>query len=271
MTAQSSSSVEGAACYEEIMQAGENAVLIGDYETAAPLYARAVALQKSSIILFGDSHYHMYLGVPGLTPLWLNAVTAHRVGRDGLDFIDPARFGATPQTRLGFCFGEIDVRNHIGKIADEKGLPISQVATELADRYLAGVAAISAGYRQPFVTTTVPQHALSPGHPYAETVRPLEERLAASLAFNAALKARAALAGVDVVDITPAVADDRGLLRDDVTDDDIHVRSAEGKRAVVILTRDSLTEFRPRGVLTDSQPARSPGRWIAWLKGLLGR
>jgi hypothetical protein len=270
MNAASKSTLDCGATYEEVMQAGEDAVLAHDYTTAAPLYAQAVILRGSDTILFGDSHYHMFVGVPGMTPLWMNAITAHRIGREGRAFIDPAAYGAAPTTRLGFCFGEIDVRNHIGKVAVERGLTIAQAANDLAGRYLASVLEISAGHPRPFVTTTVPQHAMSAGHVYADTVRPLEERLAASLAFNEALRRLGPQSGVDVVDIVPVLADETGLLRDDVTDDDIHVRSVEGKLAVVTATMRQLNRYQPRIIQIEADQAPNI-RWVNWLNRLFRR
>jgi hypothetical protein len=240
MNATSQRAFSRTASYEEVMQAGEDAVFVHDYAAAAPIYSRAVAMRDSDTILFGDSHYHMFVGVPGLTPLWMNAVTAHRIGRDGRSFIDPVDYGATLATHLGFCFGEIDVRNHIGRIALVNRRSIRAVSWELAGRYLRGVRAISRGYGRPFVTTTVPQHALGPDQVYSDLARPLEERIEASRAFNAALMERGPRMGVDVIDIARVVADPNGLLRDDVTDDGVHVRSAEGKLAVVLGTIEQL-------------------------------
>lgn len=234
------------ASYEAIMKAADHAVALQDYTTAAPLYALAIDMLGGDVILFGDSHCHMFIGVPGLTALWLNAITAHRIGRDGRGFINPADYGATLWTRLGFCFGEIDVRNHIGRISAERRRSVQAICWELAGRYLRGVLAISRGYGRPFVTTTVPQHALETGQAYADMALPLEQRVEASRAFNAALVKRGRRMGVDVIDITPAVADPNGLMRDDLTDDGIHVRSAEGRTAVALATIEQVDRLRGR-------------------------
>lgn len=118
------------------------------------------------IHIFGDSHSSIYKYIPEITVHNVGPVTMHRVGRDGVR-------GATrrcgPQTKAGqereqalgvqlcaasnqgssfrehgikngdfvvFIFGEIDVRNHIGKQRDSLGRNEDEILKTLAVNYL---------------------------------------------------------------------------------------------------------------------------------------
>ena len=90
--------------------------------------------------VFGDSHSVACFGrISEIDMHWVRAVTMHRIGRDGADFLLE---GVTirPGDILIFVFGEIDIRAHIGRIADTTGRPRQQLLQELVDAYLASIA-----------------------------------------------------------------------------------------------------------------------------------
>lgn len=121
------------------------------------------------IHIFGDSHSSIYKYIPEITVHNVGPVTMHRVGRDGV--LSAAR-RCGPQTEVGqeheralgvqlcaapdrngsafqkhgikngdfvvFVFGEIDVRNHIGKQID-LGRDEDEVVKSLAENYLQSI------------------------------------------------------------------------------------------------------------------------------------
>ena len=119
------------------------------------------------IHIFGDSHSSIYKYLPEITVHNVGPVTMHRVGRDG---VRSATRRCGPQTKVGqerelalgvqlcaasdrngsafqkhgikngdfvvFVFGEIDVRNHIGKQIDSLNRNEDEVLKTLAVNYL---------------------------------------------------------------------------------------------------------------------------------------
>lgn len=122
--------------------------------------------EKPVIHIFGDSHCSIYKYIPEITVHNVGPVTMHRVGRDG---VRSAARRCGPQTQAGqdreralgvklcsapdrngsafqkhgikngdfvvFVFGEIDVRNHIGKQIDLNRNE-DEVVKTLAESYL---------------------------------------------------------------------------------------------------------------------------------------
>jgi len=90
------------------------------------------------ITTFGDSHSWFLFGdVPAIDANHIGPVTMHRVGRDDAWFI---RDHDIPAGHLVLCvFGEIDVRCHVGKIADREGVSRLAVVEDLVRRYLRAI------------------------------------------------------------------------------------------------------------------------------------
>ena len=54
-------------------------------------------------------------------------VTMHRIGRDSLSYFNIKDYSVQENVYVVFVFGEIDVRCHIGRIADQKFLKLDDV------------------------------------------------------------------------------------------------------------------------------------------------
>ncbi len=67
---------------------------------------------------------------------WLGPITMHRVGRDGIKFLNAKKRGAQEHDIALFVFGEIDVRCHIGKQRDEKQRDENEIINTLAFNYI---------------------------------------------------------------------------------------------------------------------------------------
>lgn len=67
---------------------------------------------------------------------WLGPITMHRIGRDGLDFLNLKNIGVAEKDVAVFVFGEIDVRCHIGKQRDQKKRSIEEIVSKLVENYI---------------------------------------------------------------------------------------------------------------------------------------
>jgi hypothetical protein len=67
---------------------------------------------------------------------WLGPITMHRVGRDGLQFLNVKNFNVQENDIVVFVFGEIDVRCHIGKQRDIKKRKLKEIIDILATKYI---------------------------------------------------------------------------------------------------------------------------------------
>jgi hypothetical protein len=113
---------------------------------------------QSKICVFGDSHARYcftndgsfiplekstYLYKSGTTEQkvvfhinYLGPITMHRIGRDGLKFLNLKKFTVSDHDRVVFVFGEIDIRCHIGKIRDKNLLNLDTIINQLVINYL---------------------------------------------------------------------------------------------------------------------------------------
>lgn len=67
---------------------------------------------------------------------WLGPITMHRVGRDGLTFLNVKNYKVQDNDIAVFVFGEIDVRCHIGKQRDLKKRGLGEIINNLAENYI---------------------------------------------------------------------------------------------------------------------------------------
>lgn len=66
---------------------------------------------------------------------WLGPITMHRIGRDGLSFLNITQFNVIENDIMIFVFGEIDVRCHIGKQRDFGGRNMDEILQCLVKNY----------------------------------------------------------------------------------------------------------------------------------------
>jgi hypothetical protein len=59
----------------------------------------------------------------------------HRVGRDGLSFLDLQRYGIPDKSIVILSFGEIDVRCHLLKVRDKEGIDLETIIERLVRSY----------------------------------------------------------------------------------------------------------------------------------------
>ena len=93
----------------------------------------------NTVYVFGDSHgtYCFRKLIRQHINLSCNAITMHRVGRDGIPFFC-SRF-CHPSNVFIFCYGEIDCRNHVARQL-EKGRSLQDITRLLVDSYFERIA-----------------------------------------------------------------------------------------------------------------------------------
>ncbi len=176
--------------------------------------------------VFGDSHSVACFGrISEIDMHWVRAVTMHRIGRDGADFLLEG-ITILPGDILIFVFGEIDVRAHIGRIADATGRPRRELLEELVDAFLTSIsrAAANLGDVRVILTSVVPP---SPSHLADTKAFPvwgtLDDRVALTIALNRMLANGARKLGFDFLDFHADYADQAGAMIAGLSDGGVHI------------------------------------------------
>jgi hypothetical protein len=163
--------------------------------------------------------------------------------------------------------GEIDIRNHIGRIAHERGVPASRVIQELCSRFGARLASALRD-----LDVNVALSCPIPPLDFAELGRPdvvahvgtIEERIATTLAFRARLMAEARGREWSVLDVYDAFADSRGALEVTRSDYFCHVGHDHKRPAVDVLARlMALPHRQPPITLSATRPSQASGEDVA--------
>ena len=175
----------------------------------------------------GDSHaVATFAGISGVATYHVGPVTMHRVGRPEEPLL-PAVVAGLPLGQfdvLILCFGEIDVRCHIGRQLDRSGSTLEFVVHELVNRYLAMATTLVINDVLMAVLAVVPpvpaDHAVNPNFPVVGTN---EERVEYTRALNRYLAEQCALRGVLFVDVYTPYCDEHGMLRPELSDGSVHI------------------------------------------------
>jgi len=180
--------------------------------------------EAGRIHVFGDSHTMIYQGLPNATVHYIVGVTMHRAGRDDAFFLRGARYRFGRDAVLALVFGEIDTRVHIGAVAERTGVPVSAVVEDLAQRFLDAVDRNRAG-RRVVVAAVVPpaETGHRGGDPRYADWGSAEDRVAIGSILNDVLRRGCASRGFGFADSRAAYADERGMLRDELSDGDVHI------------------------------------------------
>lgn len=166
----------------------------------------------------GDSHCKWsFIGVPGVHAHWLGPVTMHRIGRDGLDLSEVPNDGRTL-----LCFGEIDVRCHLGVHSQDHPGGTSGVISDLSGKFLQ--AALNCGRRvavmsvvPPAYVDSTPQHWDLPVHGSDE------DRSLLTRELNESLRMGCLEHGLEYLDVHAAYADEDGMLPPELSDGNVHI------------------------------------------------
>lgn len=109
-----------------------------------------------NIHVFGDSHTSIFLSINKCKINHLGPVTVHRVGRDGIfSLLDKNKINTIKNKRdyFLFCFGEIDVRNHINTYV-KNGKNKLEIIFGLCDKYIDAINQLN--YKNIFIYNVIP-------------------------------------------------------------------------------------------------------------------
>ncbi len=201
--------------------------VIGD-QSGIRSYEQALAALPAAprAVVFGDSHaLHCFGRVDWCERHWLGPRTMHRVGREGLDGIDPRAYYLPQRADVVMVFGEIDARAHIGRQRDERGRDQDEVIGDLVANYIDAVCAIRLlGPAGAYVVCGVVPPGEYEMNPEFPTYGSLQDRARITASLNGALQKAADAVGLLYLDLyTPFVQED-GTFDPAFTDDNVHVR-----------------------------------------------
>lgn len=186
----------------------------------------ANVLNASKIYVFGDSHSSVFSKNMESKVKTTNAVTMHRVGRDGFGFLYLPQEGVVEGDIVIFIFGEVDVRCHIGKQRDLYNYSVDDVIAVLAKNYLNAIVKNKLLYNKltcVICSVTPPTNCvLNEEYPWYGS---LEDRISITRKLNAKLAELCEVENILFLDIYDEYANSDGSLNADLSDGNVHIRS----------------------------------------------
>jgi hypothetical protein len=183
-----------------------------------------------TIHTFGDSHSHT--GWIGVEMHWLGPVLCYSFGKEKLNRCDISKKNIKHGDTVIFCFGEIDVRNHIKKHITDT-VTYQDIIDSLVKNYFDAIElnVINSGLKLKNVCVynipptcswieTLDQN--DPKHPELPWLGNKEERKSYALYFNIKLREKCLEKGYIFFDIYNKCCDENGFLRHDLSDT-VHV------------------------------------------------
>jgi hypothetical protein len=191
---------------------------------------RLIGLNAERIHIFGDSHSNVYRLAPEAVVHYLGAVTMHRVGRDGIQLFALDGIDVKPGDALGFVFGEIDVRSHVGQQRDRFFRNPTEILETLSGNYFMTLSKIKQLYPEsPIVVFSLvpPMGRDYPNFAHNMTLDyptgPEPDRIAWTQQLNDMLRLKALRAGFGFLDQYTPFVNEKGLLDLNMTADGLHV------------------------------------------------
>lgn len=157
---------------------------------------------------------------------WLGPITMHRIGRDGLEFLNIEKFDVAENDILVFVFGEIDIRCHILKQRDKTHQTEGQIIKVIAENYINTILKNKKKYKniKCIVCSIIPPVAIDTGDkefPYYGT---LQERIQITKYLNAELIWLCNNNNLLFLDTYRLFANNDGSLNAKYLDDSIHIK-----------------------------------------------
>lgn len=183
-----------------------------------------LSLSAGIIHVIGDSHGHELNGIESNVFHPIGAITMHRIGRDGLNILNFKTLNIQEKDTVVLCFGEIDVRCHIGKQRDVAKRDLEEIIDTLATNYFQTILLNRALYTNISIivyTVTPPANGASTAeYPmYGE----LGDRVAIAKKLNQKIREIAASKGIKVLDVYDDYSDQNGVLKRELSDGDVHI------------------------------------------------
>lgn len=176
------------------------------------------------LLVFGDSHaLYCFDRIHEAEVFWLGPVTLHRAARDQLWFLDGADLS---KYIVILIFGEIDVRCHLARIADQQSRPVSAIISELLDRYFREVSRCATDLKAAdVIVCSVPPPADGEGLQNADfpVYGSWLERAKITIFLNQELSRRAAANNVKFLDFHDCYSLPDGRFDPSKSDGSVHV------------------------------------------------
>jgi hypothetical protein len=209
--------------------------------------------ENNTTVVIGDSHTYFFSGLevirpkkiayhhgaisssenllPGFSPIHIGPVLAYNAntygtktrGREKVDYLIKKRM-IEPSAQVLFCYGEIDIRNHVVRQAGAQGVSVESVVDKILQNYLSFLVSMrDKGFR-------VACWGPTPSFPDAE--QPSEAfpvhgdeitRNRATLYFNGQLRNLCRQNSLGFVSIAEKLIDERGRIRCDYFVDGCHL------------------------------------------------
>ncbi len=158
---------------------------------------------------------------------WLGPITMHRVGRDGLAFLNLKNLKVRENDVVVFVFGEIDVRCHIGRIRDRDNKSEKEIITDLVQRYFTTILLNKNLFQnlKILVCTVIPPSDLiyNKNFPFYGD---LEDRISLTIKLNNTIKNIGINNIATILDIYNPFVDSEGKLEKKYSDGNIHIASS---------------------------------------------
>lgn len=179
---------------------------------------------KGRLHVFGDSHASACFDrFADADIYWLGPVTMHRVARDGAAFVEKYVPSSHSRDIFVFVFGEIDVRCHVGRVAEKQGVARENVISETVSNYVKRISEAMKGRDARVVLSSVVPPSDYRDDPDFPTYGTIDDRIAITSAMNRALNVEAARHGFVFLDFSKFYADRTGRLRVVKSDGAVHI------------------------------------------------
>ena len=154
----------------------------------------------------------------------LGPKTMHRVGRDGVNFLNIKNYGVQNEETAVFVFGEIDVRCHIGKQRDLNNRNLDEVIDTLAKKYIETIVINKNMFEKIniFIVSITPPTNQSPNPDYP-IYGSLQDRINITQKLNLKLKELSALNQIYFLDIYQLLSNNNGSLNPPMSDGSVHM------------------------------------------------
>ena len=150
----------------------------------------------------------------------------HRVGRDGLNFLNFRNYGVSNHDIVVFAFGEVDVRCHIGKQRDLLKRHLDEIIDTLLTNYFSTITSNRDLFKNItcVVMSVVPPSEITAAQPADLTVYgTLADRSHINTLLNQRIKQRCTAHNITFLDITDLYATPDGCLDPALSDGGVHI------------------------------------------------
>ena len=198
---------------------------------------------QAIIFVFGDSHTWVFKNNTTIcnhrtNVKHLGPFTMHRVGREGLGFLNFKTHGVSNNDIVVMVFGEIDARVHIGVIRDRNNCSLQEVVTPLVEAYINTILLNQSLLPQaliiiysivpPYDWKSNPSYPNDP-HSAFPFYKEIEDRIEITKIVNKTLQQYCLLYGIAFLNVYDYYADVQGKLIEKMSDGNVHIDEKNNK------------------------------------------